>query len=131
MEWEVNEMTKTELKEIFEKGLDPTFAAFDKQTGKLCSFAQLRQNIADGEEDSDYPYEIKTGEGEFEHYETLEEAIETFLTYCSEGYSDFDYPPFENISDDHLQFSLTREQIEEDYRTDGALIERLYEQQNK
>ena len=55
-------MTKTELKKIFEKGLDPTFAAFDKQTGKLCSFAQLRQNIADGEEDSDYPYEIKTGE---------------------------------------------------------------------
>jgi hypothetical protein len=44
-------MTKTELKKIFEKGLDPTFAAFDKQTGELCSFAQLRQNIADGEED--------------------------------------------------------------------------------
>ena len=124
-------MTKTELKQIFEKGLDPTFAAFDKQTGKLCSFAQLRQNIADGEEDSDYPYEIKTGEGEFEHYATLEEAIETFLTYCSEDYSEFDYPPFESISDDHLQFSLTRKQIEEDYRTDGALIQQLYEQQNK
>ena len=124
-------MNEAELTEIFEKGIEPTFAGLDEQTRKLCSFAQLMQNIADGEEDSDYPYEIKTGEGEFEHYETLEEAIETFLTYCSEGYSDFDYPPFENISDDHLQFSLTREQIEEDYRTDGALIERLYEQQNK
>ena len=44
------EMTKTELKQIFEKGLDPTFATFDKQTGKLCSFAQLRKNIDDAKE---------------------------------------------------------------------------------
>ena len=124
-------MNEAELTEILEKGIEPTFAGFDEQTGKLCSFAQLRQNIADGEEDSDYPYEIKTGEGEFEHYATLEDAIETFLSYCLEGYSDFDYPPFESISDDHLQFSLTREQIEEDYRTDGALIQQLYGQQNK
>ena len=54
-------MNEAELTEIFEKGIEPTFAGFDEQTGKLCSFAQLRQNIADGEEDSDYPYEIKTG----------------------------------------------------------------------
>ena len=111
------------IKEIFQKGVEPTFVGFDEQTGKLCSFAQLRLDL----EVTDYPYEIKLGEGEFEYYKTLDEAIEIFLTYCLEGYSDFDYPPFENISDDHLHFSLTRKQIEEDYKTDGALIQRLYD----
>ena len=111
------------IKEIFKKGVEPTFVGFDEQTGKLCSFAQLRLD----DEDADYPYEIKLGEGEFDYYKTLNEAIDIFLTYCSESYSDFDYPPFENITDDHLHFSLTRKQIEEDYKTDGALIQSLYE----
>jgi len=41
-------MTKTELKEIFEKGLDPTFAAFDNflifvVDGKMDPFARTKK----------------------------------------------------------------------------------------
>ena len=43
-------MNEAELTEIFEKGIEPTFAGFDEQTGKLCSFAQRRKNIDDAKE---------------------------------------------------------------------------------
>ena len=43
-------MNEAELTEILEKGIEPTFAGFDEQTGKLCSFAQIRKNIDDAKE---------------------------------------------------------------------------------